>query len=508
MTELLFFLLWCGIIHGSFGTNYPSKSNMEVFDFRSPDVPKWSARTSEWNFQFVGTKASIVELARWYKGYYEANKPPLLAGSSRELDTLLGAYAVLWGTTQNPFFSQKYKELILNLSDREFFFSGLSVDPTVGNDFMTSYLWLREQGIFTEDEQKRIEAWMLKLKDAMQFPLQEANWGRLPQLAKALELHFPDEAKAIWKSIPKEGVSFDTRHRWENDAFAYDRIWLKHAYYYARTVRPELIGGANHRKAADWFLAQWTPNGMQPCYGDQTGASLWDANTPEWLAAHALKDGRLKWLAIKILQSALQNNQLREQGAQPALFQLWMNADDSLKPVKPEIGSVALRFPDGSGDKLVFRSGWEDDDAYLLLDLVGTRGHGHVDQNNAAFLLWRGKPWLIDSNYGIASTQEHNVLAIDTLQRAGISQVSVFRDFGPLAIGGAIASNYLSSGFDWERVVLFKNGGPIVIVDRVLAKESGKHDLSLLWHIKGELFHQEARAFSFKQGEESLHLLC
>jgi len=106
----------------------------------------------------------------------------LLAGSSRELDTLLGAYAVLWDATQNPFFSQKYKELILNLSLREFFFSGLSSDPTVGNDFMTSYLWLREQGIFAEDEQKRIEAWMLKLKDAMQFPLQEANWGRLPQL--------------------------------------------------------------------------------------------------------------------------------------------------------------------------------------------------------------------------------------------------------------------------------------------------------------------------------------
>ena len=252
---------------------------------------------------------------------------------------------------------------------------------------------------------------------------------------------------------------------------------------------------------------------MQPCYGNQTGASLWDANTPEWLAAHALKDGRLKWIAIKILQYALQNNQLREQGAQPALFQLWMSADDSLKPVKPEIGSVALRFPDGNGDKLVFRSGWEDDDAYLLFDLVAMRGHGHVDQNNVALLLRRGKPWLVDTNYGISSLQEHNVLAIDTLKRAGrragVSRVSCFRDFGSLAIGGAIASNYLStSGFDWERVVFFKNDGPIVIVDGALAKQAGEHYLRLLWHIKGKLSHRQAKAFSFKQGEESLHLLC
>jgi hypothetical protein len=71
-----------------------------------------------------------------------------------------------------------------------------------------------------------------------------------------------------------------------------------------------------------------------------------------------------------------------------------------------------------------------------------------------------------------------------------------------------LASNYLSSGFDWERVVLFENDGLIVIVDRVLAQKSGERDLRLLWHIKGELFHRKARAFSFKQGEESLHLLC
>jgi hypothetical protein len=379
---------------------------------------------------------------------------------------------------------------------------------------MPSYRFMRGRGVFTAEEQEWIEDWFCALIPYMSFPLQRANFGRYAGLAETLK--DTRRAGAADDLLAPAPHPFASPRLGGNDSFAYDRIDWKHQMIMAEALKPDALRGDQFRQVSEAYFSLWTPTGIQPGYGDDTGSSLWDPILPEWMAAHALQNGQYKAIAIRALQFALDHDQLRELGAQPALFTLWSHADDRIEPTAPTLPSRIVPLG-GERDKLILRRGWQPDDLYLLCDLWGGSGHNHDDQGAVNWLIWLGKVWMADTNYGVRASANHNLLWIEgtaagsRVRRATLSAA----DDGPLTISTAalVSDDYGIAGTRWTRQIAHatRNGqGPetdrLTITDTLTTDTALAAPVRLLWHVRGKPTAISATAWRFEQEDVALTL--
>lgn len=165
-------------------------------------------------------------------------------------------------------------------------------------------------------------------------------------------------------------------------------------------------------------------------------------------------------------------------------------------------------------DKVAFRESWDEDAQYLLLDGFARGKHLHYDGNSIIEFVEDGERWLIDHDYLVRNTTEHNMVSVlrdgrcDVLEpsMAGLRRAA---DLPGLGYTESYVPGY--NGVDWARRMIWRPGGYFIVADDVAARDAGEYDLELTWKTidSGDERLEGGRDFIAARGEAggSRHLL-
>lgn len=155
-------------------------------------------------------------------------------------------------------------------------------------------------------------------------------------------------------------------------------------------------------------------------------------------------------------------------------------------------------------DKVVFRSGWGEDDDYMMLDGLHVGNHKHVD-GNAIIRYSKGDHyWLVDMDYIRSEPRHHNSLA---WLRNGIcpdlrsasnrdAQVIASQPFAAELVCSAgnertgLTWSRMNNcgGADWDRAIFWKAGDFFVVVDTVSERtEAADFRTRCFWRTLGHV---------------------
>lgn len=140
-------------------------------------------------------------------------------------------------------------------------------------------------------------------------------------------------------------------------------------------------------------------------------------------------------------------------------------------------------------DKIAFRSGWDADDDYLMLDGVGGGSHSFDDCNSIGEFSCNGRRWLLspDSLRGPALSF-HNAV---TVARDGLGPLAVGEAARLLRVGRGDGFAYTATqlpdhhGVDWNRHIMHRPGGFFFVVDELAAREPGDYTFVAGWRSRG-----------------------
>jgi hypothetical protein len=179
-------------------------------------------------------------------------------------------------------------------------------------------------------------------------------------------------------------------------------------------------------------------------------------------------------------------------------------------------------------DKLVFRSSWGAASLYAAADLRSQALHDHPDALGLITLLWRGRPWVVETGYSPASENrlrwKHNVPVF----RRGLGDASylktwrtdIWREVEP---GDASfvtkgdtqcararlhpeAFDYVHFGgsdFATDRSFVFVPESMLIVMDVLTAQDDGEWTIGVFWHLRGRP-RQVANGLLMTQGEDRL----
>ncbi len=320
----------------------------------------------------------------------------------------------------------------------------------------------------------------------------------------------PELAAANQDYLERNHRGWTARFRNTDDALIYQLEWITNAFFQALYTGE--APGDNLRRSFDWLLLQALPDGApmgynHPYQPSLAGIALFGAQLQE--------DPRLVWLAGRTLDYAVAHG--KPLFAQPGTEQAPQLAGES-----PTVGSCLLYGDSGlpnqvgplAPDKIVFRDGWGEDDAYLLLNLRFTGWHRYK-ATNAVSLVYKGAPLAADVLEGVVfdwlpegrSVFRDKRIPRENLNgllvpRRGLDAVLYFlTGFGgpwaqdPPAYaeviafepGEALDSSHTRladwQGWQHDRWVYFYHDGPVVVVDSADGPAGGR--AALAWHLQG-----------------------
>ena len=129
-------------------------------------------------------------------------------------------------------------------------------------------------------------------------------------------------------------------------------------------------------------------------------------------------------------------------------------------------------------DKIAFRAETEALGQYFVLDGYARGKHLHYDGNAILKLTDRGEDWLIDGDYLVRNTTEHNMVSVVRDGRAEklVPECAALLHHADLPTHGftdTMMRDY--NGVDWRRGIFWQKGGWIVVLDRMSAKRPGDY---------------------------------
>ena len=162
--------------------------------------------------------------------------------------------------------------------------------------------------------------------------------------------------------------------------------------------------------------------------------------------------------------------------------------------------------PEHAFDKLAFRTGWGEDDHYLLFEGVGnqTVSHSHNELNGIVRLNHLGRHWVVSNGYGrlagmtnvarsfstrIRGPEDHNMLVLrrdgDSVRdlpacNALLQQGQV----GDLAFATGALLHY--GGTNWFRTLLILANQFVLVIDRVCVTAAGLESGHIEWNCLGK----------------------
>ncbi|MFH1998708.1 MAG: hypothetical protein ABIK28_03460 [Planctomycetota bacterium] len=299
-------------------------------------------------------------------------------------------------------------------------------------DFFTTMRYIRacevmiQHGLLNESETDQIEA---VVGQSLDYLLRTQEWGTMNRAALRAETlawairTFPDHRDIKnWKTYER-ALGQDNWGMWEiEDATIYHAVWLcaMLGYADARREMKALFQTPEMFYYSQYFLNLMSPDDMIPDFGD----ARWQDNWSRYLvffeaAAAAYKDPRMKWAANRIAHRFLDLKNVQQIGLAYFLLDAFRYGTEDLVPEAPAELSMEV-MEEVVGKKIVFRSGWDADSTYLLLNYrdEGDGGllfrdylrdtipveeekmtHGHADENSLVMLMSNGSLLLHDGGY-------------------------------------------------------------------------------------------------------------
>jgi hypothetical protein len=349
-------------------------------------------------------------------------------------------YAQLYAQEENPEYLKKAKFILMNYDDFRQHFPKWAVEarpdyddsPPALPDFFTVMRYIRTYDIlkhhhsFHPEEQAEIES---HIADSMTYLLRSQEWGPMNRAAlraeslawavRAVPDH-PDRRK--WE-MQRKALGNDNWGNWEiEDASLYNAVWLYAlcGYAHAMDKMEELFQTPEMAYYRHYFLHLMSPAGMIPDFGDAHWMSNWNRFLVYFeTAANQYQDPRLKWAASLIARRFIDFSDPTNIGLAYMLLDCYLWGDDRLEIRKPQSLSKEV-MEDIVGKKIVFRSGWEHDSTYMLLNYrdEGSGGlnfrdylrdtipveeekmtHGHADENSIVLFMSGGSVLLHDGGY-------------------------------------------------------------------------------------------------------------
>ena len=244
------------------------------------------------------------------------------------------------------------------------------------------------------------------------------------------------------------------------------------------------------------------------------------------MAAWYYGDSQYKWLSNRMTKGSRFNVELMYNG----IYAVDIKEEMPIRyfgvfPVTPDESTLrwsAMRswkkseFPfknEQYFNKISFRTSFDPEDEYLLLDGFSTFSHGHHDGNTVTRLTWKDRIWLFDIDYIKFTPKYHNGVTIvcDGVQDAPppLNVLDYAADFNSFGFTRTTSKDF--SGADWERNIIWKKGEYFIFLDRVTALNNGYYRLESRWRTRGDVVltgnvlsvHQGDKSFYIKSADET-----
>ncbi len=408
--------------------------------------------------------------------------------------------------------------------------------------FARAYLYVRGASPMTDDARKAIQR---SIAESADFILYHAEWGPMNRAMLRAEglmlaaVACPEHPQAAdWRKLARVTAA-DSRGQWsEEDSMIYQPVWISSLIRYADLVdNPSLYASHTVSHYFEYFLRLLSPAGMIPDYGD----ARWNECWAEYIAclergAKEYKRGDLKWAAGRILKDMVPwFGDAIDVRMGIALADACRWADDTIQPQSPTARSQEA-MDDLIGKKIVFRSGWNSDADYMMLNYRDEgpyarvprdylrqtipveeekMHHGHADENAICLLMSGGSVLLHDGGYrdGIPSGRFgayradyfHNRLVVRPYKKHADQPLFEFlRNSGGYCPVRTEKIDFFTSedvdvsrtrlmddrlGYSSDRVIVYvKPAGLYLVFDIVTFHKTGFYTLATLWHATDVLY--------------------
>ncbi len=350
-------------------------------------------------------------------------------------------YAKLYELEGNETYAKRAKKVLLTYGEyraaypkeaierRADYWGGLPALP----DFFTTMRYIRAYETLKQleyvsgtAEKEKIEGIIV---ESLDYLLRTQEWGamnramlRAETLAWAVRAMPGHPAAKKWRTYER-ALSFDNRGNWEiEDATIYHAVWLYALLGHAdaRNDMAELFDTPEMYYYARYFLNLISPDGCVPDFGDANFRANWSRYLVYFeAAASAYGNPHLKWAAANMAEKFLDLGDPQRTGLAYLMLDCYRYATDDVAPEPPEGLSMEV-MEDVQGKKVVFRTGWQPDSTYMLLNYrdEGDGGllfrdylrdtipveeekmtHGHADENSVVMLMSGGALLLHDGGY-------------------------------------------------------------------------------------------------------------
>ena len=139
-------------------------------------------------------------------------------------------------------------------------------------------------------------------------------------------------------------------------------------------------------------------------------------------------------------------------------------------------------------DKISFRTRFDPDAQYLLLDGIACGSHGHRDANCLIRFTDNDRVWLVDDSYTEGPfLSDHNGVLVTRDGVAGpmpaCSRLDLAAEFADTGLTRTTLPDH--SGVDWERNILWLKERCFIVLDRMKAVKPGTYAFRCLWRTLG-----------------------
>ena len=285
-------------------------------------------------------------------------------------------------------------------------------------------------------------------------------------------------------------------HAWKapEDSDAYLPLVPDHTVTYALAENDlTYLTSGNLKKYADYVVGVVDNRGLGSGFGD-SGFSASPSQVQESLpvALWWTKDPGYLWLLEQVIPGWKNPYDIGLQPERPDRF-TGLNAfmlDPRMyeliqtRPTYNEPFTKSEVSAEAAFDKISFRDSWDPDAQYLLLDGIGRGHHLHFDTNQIVEFVEGSERWLLDHDYLVRNTTEHNMLSVLRNGRGdalvpSLAGLTAAADLPGFAYTDSLVPGY--NGCDWRRQILWQRGESFLVADTITAREAGEFDLELTW---------------------------
>ncbi|MFO7945550.1 MAG: FG-GAP-like repeat-containing protein [Armatimonadota bacterium] len=306
------------------------------------------------------------------------------------------------------------------------------------------------------------------------------------------DAHFNMEPVQWWRDVISNlFTGQETAYKPLEDSANYQWITLYHTMQWALISGDmDLFESGTLKKTAELAIACHDNFGDESTFGDAWMPFGSNARLVFKGASLYYGDPRYEWMLNRLEQDRghYPGGMYWSGPAEEPLDQVGLSTFilDPAVPKKQSAGKVPQEV---ALDKAVFRSGFDPQDDYLMLDGMSAGIHGHYDANAIIRYTDNGRLWLTDMDYIRSWPKWHNSINISrdgqTTEVPPLAELTAKAGFDGFGMVQSRVPEYAWT--DWTRSVFWKAKDFFVVMDELSANDAGEFRTDCQWRTLGEV---------------------